>query len=116
MTQREFIKQQRETHHKALEKLTGRPGEGLKIWRRLRRLEARAHRITTALCNGEVTQDDVETALDAVKAEVSEITGPDFLYLNRDPRGYALKLRQDAPDYGLHRDWGGYQILAPEIG
>lgn len=115
MTQKEQIQKQREAHHKALEKLTGRPGEGLKIWRKLRRWEAEASRITVALCNGEVTQEDVETALDAVKGKVESFIG-ERVYLNRDPRGYALKLPENSPDWGLHRDMGGYQILAPEIG
>jgi len=35
-----------------------------------------------------------------------------------DPRGYALKLddewtRANAPH--IHRDWGGYGILAPDL-
>ena len=108
------IQKQREAHHKALEKLTGKP-DGLQVWRKLRRLEAEATRITVALCNGEVSQEDVETALEAIKARVESIIGGPC-YLNRDPRGYALKLPEGSPDYGLHRDMGGYQILAPEIG
>jgi len=113
MTHKEQIQKQREAHHKALERLTGKPG--LQVWRKLRRLEAEASKITVALCNGEVTQEAVETALDAIKAKVEAVIGGP-IYLNRDPRGYALKLPEGAPDYGLHRDFGGYQILAPEIG
>lgn len=41
------------------------------------------------------------------------------IFVNRDPRGYALKIddawmREHRP--GLHQDWGGYGIIAPEIG
>lgn len=49
------------------------------------------------------------------------------VFINRDPRGYALKIddewiRQQRADHrtvhmaGIHQDWGGYGILAPEIG
>jgi len=38
--------------------------------------------------------------------------------LNRDPRGYALKI-DDAwmreHNVALHRDWGGYGIIAPDL-
>lgn len=40
------------------------------------------------------------------------------VFINRDPRGYALKIREIwMRNYSgnLHRDWGGYGILAPEI-
>ena len=40
------------------------------------------------------------------------------VFLNGDPRGYALKIRDEyvrAHDLAIHRDWGGYGILAPEI-
>ncbi len=39
------------------------------------------------------------------------------VFINRDPRGYALKIREEAVmGMRIHRDWGGYGIIAPEIG
>lgn len=42
------------------------------------------------------------------------------VFFNGDPRGYALKIEdswmRSHPDAKLHQDWGGYGILAPEIG
>ena len=44
------------------------------------------------------------------------------VFINLDPRGYALKIddewmREHKQPLGhLHQDWGGYGILAPEIG
>jgi hypothetical protein len=38
--------------------------------------------------------------------------------INRDPRGFALKIDCDWPglnDYTIHKDMGGYGILAPEL-
>ena len=37
----------------------------------------------------------------------------DELYINRDPRGYALKLDIPGESLEMHRDFGGYYILAP---
>ena len=40
------------------------------------------------------------------------------VFVNRDPRGYALKIEDEyvrANGLQIHRDWGGYGILAPEI-
>jgi hypothetical protein len=40
------------------------------------------------------------------------------VFLNRDPRGYALKIDDEwmrSQAHPLHRDWGGYGIIAPEI-
>ena len=36
------------------------------------------------------------------------------LYINRDPRGYALKLNVPTERLEMHQDWGGYYILAPD--
>lgn len=110
------IQKAREAHHKALERLARKKGQGLAIWRRLRRLEARASEITMAVCNGEILWVDADAILDGMAASVEEVLGRKVkgFFVNRDPRGYALKL-DSAKDYGLHRDFGGYQILAPEI-
>lgn len=107
----DHIQKAREAHHAALERLTGKPG--LATWRKLRRLEAKASAITLELCNGTLDQERCDQALDDISRQVQAIIGRPF-YLNRDPRGYALKL-EGVPDFGLHRDWGGYQILAPCI-
>jgi hypothetical protein len=35
-------------------------------------------------------------------------------YCNGDPRGYALKIDLQVGEE-LHRDWGGYGIIAPDL-
>ena len=44
------------------------------------------------------------------------------IFINRDPRGYALKIKSEymagagwIAQWALMRDWGGYGIIAPEI-
>ena len=47
---------------------------------------------------------------------------PPGFFVNRDPRGYALKIDPEnklgallIKDAGLHTDWGGYGVLSPMI-
>ena len=41
------------------------------------------------------------------------------VFINGDPRGYALKIDDKYQDrlhkVGIHRDWGGYGIIAPDF-
>jgi hypothetical protein len=40
------------------------------------------------------------------------------VFLNGDPRGYALKIRDTdvrARKLDIHTDWGGYGIIAPDF-
>lgn len=114
------VTRQRETHHEALRAMvrgTGKP-TGLEVWRKLRRIEARASNYATRLCDGpeisEADQDRIEREItDAVRNVFGYL--PQGFFVNRDPRGYALKLQPGSVPYALHEDWGRYQILAPEI-
>ena len=136
------------------------------LCKKLRRLEAKASKITTDYCNGDFDAGEngekLDAALDAILAKVNAILGNvneyqpktgapcscrpgimrdncaacegtgrqiDFaairnrkplvpVFINRDPRGYALKIREIwMRNYSgnLHRDWGGYGILAPDF-
>jgi hypothetical protein len=95
----------------------------VKLCKTLRTLEVRAHRFATDYCNG-VSFADTDEKIDATIKEYKDqtrtilgTTGPD-VFINLDARGYALKIddaivRSQALD--IHRDWGGYGIIAPEF-
>jgi hypothetical protein len=89
------------------------------VYEKLKRLENRAHRITTHLCNGDGDEDKHETALERIEKSVHKLLpklGEGAFFINRDPRGYALKIREEkAKELNIHTDWGGYGILAPEF-
>lgn len=138
------IDTRRKAHNAALSRLhstpiTGYDGydeteqheeRGLKMWRKLRRIEAVAHDATTAQCNGEAYngqpfRDEIQWQefKGAIAARVASVFGfthlhpPKGFFLNSDPRGYALKLDPEkctVPD-GMQTDWGGNGILAAEI-
>lgn len=78
--------------------------------------------MTTALCNGvpEATQTAFEAALDKIHDKICILLGVEakcsYIFINRDPRGYALKLSEKfARDKQIYKDWGGYGILAPDF-
>jgi hypothetical protein len=135
------IAAERSRHHAALNKLHAKPesaaADGLKIWRAVRRLESVAHGHATAYCNGETAtiyprkgepircdyRHDSEhawyTLRQFVEIEIKKIFGctPTGFFVNGDARGYALKIdgeRGEIP-HGMHRDFGGYGILAAII-
>lgn len=99
----------------------------VELCKQLRRLETKAHKAAEDWCNGDIDQGQSD-AIDArTLANLHKILGPESLklpiFINHDPRGYALKLADDWTRFyntthepRLYQDWGGYGILAPEIG
>lgn len=88
-------------------------------FKRLAFLETRGHMLAEAYCNGDLESDEYERRQSRVKAAVAKAV-PHLegkFFLNGDPRGYALKLKEEVSKEfpGAHRDWGGYMILAPEF-
>lgn len=100
------------------------------LCKKLRRLETKASRICTDYCNGDFDAGEngekLDAALDSILAKVNAILGnkpEDILravpvFINRDPRGYAMKIDDvwmHNKQPRLYRDFGGYGIIAPEI-
>ena len=105
----------------------------VKLCKKLRRLESQAHAIAMRLCNGpEYGRGEVDTRIEGILQRVNGLLGNAReqqadgtwvnivpIFANRDPRGYALKIDDEymrAHNLQLHRDLGGYGIIAPEIG
>lgn len=91
------------------------------LCKRLRYYERKAEASTTALCNGciESLQEYHETALERIENKVKKLLGIDddaTIFVNRDPRGYALKFTAAfSSSLSIYKDWGGYGILAPDL-
>jgi hypothetical protein len=110
-------------HIKALETL----GFKATAFNRLRALENTAHWLAERYCNGTIEEAELEKRNAGIEKAVAKLCGtlPAGFFINGDPRGYALKIdagngagETPHPEYipeGLHRDWGGYGILAPEF-
>ena len=111
------------------------------LCKKLRRFENQAHRITTQLCNGfpdlyaevqEKVINQLESELDKIEQKVRDYLESyqrprsfkkiNAIFINGDPRGYALKLDTETIKYFEelgeefpHKDWGGFGILAPDL-
>ena len=79
-------------------------------------LERKANRWATEECNGE--KEYTQKQWDNIEKQVLNLFTDNLLdygfFINTDPRGYALKLKDKAGKIS-HWDMGGYEILAPEF-
>lgn len=89
------------------------------LCKKLHRLEVRANRLMCDECN---TNADHTQTLEKIKGQVFKILKPtkeqqEAIFLNGDPRGYTLKIRDTyvkAQDLRIETDWGGYGLIAPD--
>jgi hypothetical protein len=95
------------------------------LCRKLRRVEAVAHKLAEDCCNWlSMESPEFESRREQVIVRLEKIIGQSginddgAIFVNLDPRGYALKI-DDAymreHSIKLHTDWGGYGIIAPDL-
>lgn len=97
--------------------------DNVSLAKKLFSLENKAHKLATDYCNGENGMDSSEAwekATQEILLKVDKIT--DFkaqgvpVFVNGDARGYALKISSEYVEkLNIHKDWGGYGILAPDF-
>ena len=92
--------------------------EAVVLSKKLLRLESRMGLLYEGYCNGTIEYHEVEEREAEVRKSLIKLLGRDnvekLIVFNRDPRGHALKIRSEfASDMRIHRDMGGYGILAP---
>jgi len=96
----------------------------LDLCNRLRRLEKKAERIAVDYCNGEggYTEDNIDSYVNTILNTVNKLLGNENksipIFINLDPRGYALKIMDSfVRDNNLQilTDMGGDGLIAPEI-
>jgi hypothetical protein len=92
------------------------------LYKTLHRLEAEAHRLAERECNEQLPEGYSERKTASILKRLDAILGFKTagvpVFVNGDPRGYALKI-EDAyvkeHSLEIERDWGGYGLLAPEF-
>lgn len=126
-TQKERMYQQIEKHGENLNKIFHTKFDNITLCKKLRRLEAKAHKLAEDYCNGVIDFEAQDIGEADIAKKVAKILGDKVckdgiatypLVMNRDPRGYALKIDDEwlrSTNYQIERDWGGYGILAPEF-
>jgi len=90
------------------------------LCKKLRALEHKMTRANENYCNGVVGYHGHDYIHQRTLKSLTKILNPGdvTLYINGDPRGYALKVDDKwmrGNNAVLERDWGGYGILAPEF-
>lgn len=123
MTKRDRMYQRIRQHGETLQAIFGLTGDPSALCKRLRRLECSIRAAMVRYCNGEIGSDAADVACEDAKRRLLVILGDteanrDILEINRDPRGYALKIADGymrSHDIQLYRDWGGYGIIAPDF-
>ena len=96
--------------------------DAISLCRKLRRLEVKAHYLTTQQCNEGIKEEDAKTEEDILNKvdKLLNFKAQDIkVFINGDARGYALKISDKhnkfLSEVGFYCDWGGYGIIAPEI-
>ena len=86
---------------------------------KLRRYENQAHKLAEDICNAAMEEEEIErrenNIINALKGMFKDEKLPEGFFINFDPRGYALKIKENQVPEGLETDWGGYGILCPEF-
>ena len=89
------------------------------LCRKVHRIEIKAHRLSENECNGVSVPDNWEEKVLASLDRVINFRTQNIpVFVNGDPRGYALKIESEyvaGHNLDIHRDWGGYGIIAPEF-
>jgi hypothetical protein len=79
----------------------------------LHRLEKMASKAILDLSNGVIDSVVLETILKIdVRPVLKELLQSDRVFVNTDPRGYALKVELNKGEF-LYTDMGGYGVIAP---
>jgi hypothetical protein len=136
MTKRESMYEKIEKHGKALIKFFGLPNQDpVKLSKMLFRIERKAHHAATCLCNTntlnlielnqytgydveQATEEEQDAFFDGLRKMIEKYIGAenmDKVFINHDPRGYALKIKPEFADGFPEKDWGGNGIIAPDF-
>ncbi len=129
-TKKERMYQEIREHGENLIRIFNLPSDTdpIKLCKKLRTLERKASYLTEEECNNGNIDNHVK--LCDILTKVKKILFPDYakmveltplylaVFINGDPRGYALKIKSEyvaKHNIRIYRDFGGYGIIAPEF-
>lgn len=134
MNKKEIMYQKIENHGKALIRFFKLPDQDpIKLSKALLRIERKARHATTCLCNTntlnyldhprswelkQATEEEEEKFFDGIRKSLARVLGKDNAekcFINHDPRGYTLKIKEEYAKDFPEKDWGGYGLLAPDF-
>lgn len=134
MNKKERMYERIENHGANLNAIFKTSFDNVELCKKLLRIERKAHHATTCLCNTntlewldhpqpwtleQATEEEQDKFFDKIINSVHKILGKEsvgVVFINHDPRGYALKIYDVfAKNMKIHKDWGGFGILAPDL-
>ena len=136
LTRKEAQYNQIRKHGEDLNRIFNTGLEPIALCKKLHRLEVKAHHATTCLCNTntlnlmelnrftgydvqQATEEEQEEFFGSLLNKVEKILGEKskgIVFINFDARGYALKIKENySKDLNIHKDFGGFGIIAPEF-
>lgn len=111
-----------ERHSNHLNAIFNTEFEPVTLCKKLRTLEKKGELVATDYCNGAIESEVYEAKRDKIMSSVDKILGFRRLnipvFLNGDPRGYALKIASEYTHdnkLDIERDMGGYGLIAPDL-
>ena len=114
-------------HGEDIKKIFSLPAstDPIKLCKSLRRLETKAQRVQDIHGSGkyeEAAKEEAQLINKLKNLLMPDSTPEEFLkfgiFLNTDPRGYALKIPDDIVkqnNWTIHKDWGEFGIIAPDL-
>ena len=135
-TKKELMYNNIKRHGENLNNIFNTGIEPIELCKKLLRVERKAHLATTCLMNTntlnllernkftgydlkDATEKEVEVFFNGIEKQLVKILGEkakDLVYINFDARGYAIKIKSEkAKDLNIHKDFGGFGIIAPEF-
>ena len=119
-TKKEIMYKQIDQHGQRLNNLFNTDLDNIALCKKLFRYENRAHKYAEYYCNGNIDHDLFASASSIILEKVTSILGTDEsnIFINGDPRGYAIKFTTQFTNDNINnmwRDMGGYGIVAPDF-
>ena len=122
MNKRERMLNEIQRHGEKVNAIFNTGIESIELYKKLKRIENKAHGLAEDYCNGKIETDEIESVdkkiLDAVDKILNFRKLGIPVFYNKDPRGYALKIQDDyvrEHELQIHTDVGGDGILAPDF-
>lgn len=140
MNKHDRMYQQIDKHGADLNKIFKTEFDNVKLCKKLHTLENKAHHAATCLCNAntldrlaltrqeertgirQATEEEQDAFFEKILNSVDKILNFKAqgipVFINHDPRGYALKIKDGyirENSLKIYQDWGGYGILAPDF-
>ena len=106
-------------HGDNLNVIFGLDVDKVKLCKSLRRIETALTIPLERYCNGEIDEKEITRIENNKLKLLGKLIGEHnlkMIFINRDPRGYALKIHSElSKDMKIYRDFGGYGIIAPDF-